>query len=285
MQRKLYLVVRVSAALAVTAACGRYEASPVLPIIPQPIVLSNEVAGANGATLKVTSPALVSPIDNSVVTDSEPMLVWHPVSFTSSSGDASLAYDWEVYDAAGTKVGTQVARATNWAPLGLNRDPRYTWRVRATASYVGNDGTVVDAFGPWSVTQSFITSVVPSRVPASGSLPAGASCSSLIDPFNIVACRRAQFGEQMTHEQILMFEKSVGSDLNKSAIGGGPYGLLRKSVGQVCNGYSCDIICSGSGGGQMQWDILYDSDGVQTPIWKGPRMLPDIRLDVCDVFE
>ncbi|HEX7797833.1 MAG TPA: hypothetical protein VF456_25905 [Vicinamibacterales bacterium] len=283
MQRKLYLVIGVSAVVAVAGACGRPEASPVSPAILKPIVSSNEVAGVNGATLKVTSPTLVSPTDQTVVADAEPMLVWQPVSLTSGSGDASLAYDWEVYDAAGTKVRTEVVRATSWAAQGLNYEQRYTWRVRATASYVGNDGKVVDAFGPWSDTQSFITPVPPPRVPPPGSVPAGASCSSLTDPFKIVACRRAQFGAHMTPDQVVVFLKNVAFDLNKSAIGGGPYGLLRKRAGQICGDYSCDIICSGSGAGQKQWDMLLDSDGAQTPVWSGPHTPPNIRVDACDV--
>jgi hypothetical protein len=254
----------------------------VSPITPKTIVSADEVAGVNGATLKVTSPTLVSPTDHTVVADAEPTLVWQPVSLTSGSGDALLAYDWEVYDAAGAKVRTEVVRATNWVAQGLNYDQRYVWRVRAMASYIGTDGTVVNAFGPWSETQSFITPVSPLPVPTAGSGP-GAPCSSLMQPFDILACRRAQFGAHMTPDQVVVFEKSVASDLNKSAIGGGPYGLLRKSAGQICGGYSCDIICSGLGAGQKQWDILLDSDGVQTPLWNGPHTPPNIRVDACDV--
>jgi hypothetical protein len=282
-QRKLYLVIGVSAVFAVADACGRHEVSPVSPIILKPIVSSKEVAGVDGATLKVTSPALVFPTDDTVVADAEPMLVWHSVSLTSGSGDASLAYDWEVHDAGGTKVRTEVVRATNWVAQGLNYDQRYTWRVRAMASYIGDDGKVVDAFGPWSDTQSFITPVLPPPVPTPGSGPAGASCSSLTEPFKIVACRRVQFDAHMTPDQVVVFLKNVAFDLNKSAIGGGAYGLLRKSAGQICGGYSCDIICSGSGAGQKQWDMLLDSDGAQTPVWSGPHMPPNIRVDACDV--
>jgi hypothetical protein len=209
-------------------------------------------------------------------------LVWQPATLTSSSGDASLAYDWEVYDAAGTKVRTEVVRATSWVAQGLNYEQRYTWRVRATASYVGIDGKVVDTFGPWSDTQSFITPVPPPPVPPPGSGP-GPSCSSLMDPLAIVKCRRAQFGAHMTPDQVVVFLKNVAFDLNTSAIGGGPYGLLRKSAGQSCGGYSCDIICSGSGAGQKQWDMLLDSDGAQTPLWSGPHTPPNIRVDACDV--
>jgi len=48
-QRKLYLVIGVSAVFAVADACGRHEVSPVSPIILKPIVSSKEVAGVDGA--------------------------------------------------------------------------------------------------------------------------------------------------------------------------------------------------------------------------------------------
>ena len=86
MQHKLYLVIGVSAALAVATACGRQGASPVSPSGAKPIVSANEVAGANGATLKVTSPALVSPINDTVLGDAQPTLLCQAVTSTSGSG-------------------------------------------------------------------------------------------------------------------------------------------------------------------------------------------------------
>ena len=52
---------------------------------------------------------------------------------------------------------TEVVSGTSWKALGLNYEQRYTWRVRATASYLGADGKPVDTFGPWSAFGSFIT--------------------------------------------------------------------------------------------------------------------------------
>ena len=156
MQRKLYLVIGVSAALAVAAACGRQGSSPVSPSV-RPMVSVDETAGVNGATLKVTSPALVTPVNDTVVVDAQPTLVCQGVSLTNGSGSVLLAYDWEVYDSAGTKVRTEVVSSTSWKALGLNYEQRYTWRVRATASYPGADGKPVDTFGPWSAFGSFIT--------------------------------------------------------------------------------------------------------------------------------
>ena len=157
MQRKLYAVIGVSAALAVATACGRQGSSPVAPSGARPIVSVDEVAGANGATLKVTSPALVSPVNDTVVADAQPTLVCQPSTPTNGASALAVAYDWEVYDSAGTKVRTEVINGTSWKALGLNYEQRYTWRVRATASYLGTDGKAVDTYGPWSNFGSFIT--------------------------------------------------------------------------------------------------------------------------------
>src|SRR5262245_48785816 len=100
MLRKLYLVVGVSAALALATACGRQGSSPVSPTGTRPIVSVDEVSGVGGATLKVTSPVLLSPINDTVLADAEPTLVCGAVSLTSGAGGVALAYDWEVYDAA-----------------------------------------------------------------------------------------------------------------------------------------------------------------------------------------
>ena len=158
MQQKLYVVIGVSAALAVATACGHQGSTPLSPSGVKPLVSVDEVAGANGATLKVSSPVLVSPGNDSVVADSQPTLVCQPVAPTSGAGtQVAVAYDWEVYDSAGTKVRTEVVNGTSWKALGLNYEQRYTWRVRATASYIGTDGKTVDTFGPWSNSWSFST--------------------------------------------------------------------------------------------------------------------------------
>jgi hypothetical protein len=58
---------------------------------------------------------------------------------------------------ANAAAAASVVSGTSWQVLGLNYEQRYTWRVRATASYLGADGKPVDTFGPWSAFGSFIT--------------------------------------------------------------------------------------------------------------------------------
>ena len=82
---------------------------------------------------------------------------------------------------------------------------------------------------------------------------------------------------------MVSFLRGVAVDLNANGIGGGPFGVLRKSGGSSCNGYSCDIICSGQGTAQQQWDVLGDMEGAQVPGWGGPKTYPDIRVDTCEI--
>jgi hypothetical protein len=87
----------------------------------------------------------------------------------------------------------------------------------------------------------------------------------------------------MSHDQMGTLMHSIARSLNANGIGGGPFGVLRKSGGTNCGGYSCDVICAGSGGGQRQYDVLGDIDGAQNPGWNGPLTAPIIRVDVCEV--
>jgi hypothetical protein len=86
----------------------------------------------------------------------------------------------------------------------------------------------------------------------------------------------------MNSSQIVAFMKAVADALNRNGIPGGRFGLLLKPSGNNCEGYSCDIICSGQGGGQRQWDILTDVEGAQGPMWSE---LPSshIAVRVCEI--
>jgi hypothetical protein len=224
-------------------------------------------------------PGLVSPINNDKVSSQRPtfaftnaprqgspLIVSYVIEISSDSAFATKVAVWQLDERPGPQ---QTFPSAADLPGGV----QLYWHVRAFESPV---------IGPWSAAQSFRTPAPILPTPAPGPAP-GQSCSSQTQPFNVVQCRRAQYGAHMSNDQVVQFEKSVASDLNKSSIGGGPYGLLRKSSGASCGGYACDIICTGQGSGQKQWDILGDSDGAQTPAWNGPNTTPNIRVDSCDV--
>jgi hypothetical protein len=245
---------------------------------------ANESPYSNPADFNVFTPvsfdkpALVSPINNVQLSSPRPtftfadaphqgtpLSVSYAIEVATDSGFGNRLSVWQVDEAPG-----QTSYAS---PADMPPGVQLYWHARAFASPVT---------GPWSDTQSFRTPAPPAPTPAPGPTP-GQPCSNQTQPINIVSCRRAQYTGHMSPDQDVLFEKSVASDLNKSSIGGGPYGVLRKSSGQSCGGYACDIICAGQGSSQKQWDILADSDNTQTPTWNGPSTVPNIRVDTCDI--
>jgi hypothetical protein len=100
----------------------------------------------------------------------------------------------------------------------------------------------------------------------------------------VVQERKAFVDRSMHAADIVTLLKRVAARLNAEHFEGGPFGVLVKTGGTSCNGYSCDIICSGQGDAQRQWDVLTASDpdtGSQTPGWDGP--LPQIAVRPCEI--
>jgi hypothetical protein len=77
--------------------------------------------------------------------------------------------------------------------------------------------------------------------------------------------------------------RGAARELNARGFSEGPFGILRKTGGTNCGGYSCDIICSGQGNAQKQWDVLSDHDGRAEATWSGPHTVPNIRIDTCEI--
>jgi hypothetical protein len=129
------------------------------------------------------------------------------------------------------------------------------WRVRASEG---------SAIGPWSDTAVFRTPppVVVTPTPTPGPGPGG-SCASATSHLGVVECRRKQYGF-MTPDLLNQFLRGVAKDLNAGNFAGGPFGILVKTSGNQCGGYSCDIICSSN---SNLWDVLTDSDATQSPAW------------------
>ena len=223
-------------------------------------------------------PGPVSPINNLRVTTRRPTFT--VTDSDRNTGVGSVSYEFQVaLDQAFTKLITagvveeRPGQTAFVSTVDTAYDIPHFWRARAT------DGDTTSA---WSATQTFLAMVSPGPSPSPSPSPApGGSCTGT-NPQKIVECERAKYGH-MDSDQLLQFEKAVARSLNASGISGGPFGILRKAGGSSCGGYSCDIICSGSGTGQKQWDILGDAEGAQTPAWNGPSTYPSIRVDVCEV--
>jgi hypothetical protein len=222
------------------------------------------------------APAPRAPIANEVVS-TRPEL---SVSNGSSQGPVSTAfYLFQVSSSpsfsnliVNEEAVQQGGETKLVVPAPLSYSATYYWRVRIS------DGQTV---GPWSATETFRTVAAPAPTPgpSPGPTPAPGGSCVLSNGDAIVVCNRNRYG-QMSVEQMLAFLVQSARDLNTAGINGAPFGILKKSGGFNCNGYSCDILCSGNGSSQRQWDVLGDADGIQNPAGfaeiTGPK-----RIDVC----
>ncbi len=244
------------------ANAGRY-ASAVFEVLPKPFL---------GA------PGLVSPVNGERTGSRRPALTVSNADRNAAVGgldyEFQVAGDQSFAALVTTGVVNEGPGQTRFTPAGdLPTDRLHYWRARATDR---------ETTGPWGAAQSFRTPlpVAPAPSPAPGPAPGGPCIAN--NPEAIVQCERAKYGF-MSRSQMASFMRSVAQSLNRNSIGGGPFGILRKTFGSQCDGYSCDVICAGQGNGQRQWDVLGDIDGAQSPGWGGPHTFPGIRVDVCEI--
>lgn len=196
-----------------------------------------------------------------------PGLVSYVIEVSTNSAFSGLIAAWQFPEQSGETKFT----AASPLPAGQS----LYWRVRAFEG--GN-------IGPWSDVGGFSTPAPVVPAGGGGSTGGGGGACTNTSQVGIVTCRRNQFGAHMDAGQVIVFLKGVATDLNKAGTWGTGYGLLRKTNGASCGGYSCDIICQGNTlSTQKQYDVLIDSDGIQGPIWGGPKVDPNIRFDSCDV--
>jgi hypothetical protein len=204
-----------------------------------------------------------SPIANAQLTSASPVFVFTNASRTGPAN--TVAYELHVstsqsFATFNTWMTLEQPGSTTIAAGSMETNTQYYWRVRAF-----DPNANPPAVGPYSDTQAFrTTSAAPAPAPGPG--PSGGSCTGTEE--QIVDCRRHQFPGFMSNSQIVQFLRAVARDLNAAGKPFAPnYGILVKTDGTQCNGYSCDIICAGNGGGQQQWDVLIDVQGSQSPVW------------------
>lgn len=251
---------RIFVVSAVLLAVGCTSA-PQTPLAPAAL-FSTANAGPNGETLKVTAPELISPIGGVELGDLDPPFSWRNATLKYASGAPAFTYDFQALNSDGAVVQSH---SFAQGPGGitsfemtedLDAGAGYTWRVRAR---LGAD------VGPWS-SATFRTA---ERF----------TCAYLgNNPVAIIGCHRERFQAHMAPAEFLEFLRGVAWDFNRVGVAGGPFGVLVKTFGNNCGGYSCDIICSGQGDDQNHYDILIDE---KIPSWGGS--IPDVRADVCEI--
>ena len=130
--------------------------SPSRPPRP-PLGGSDRADAADGSTLKVTAPPLVSPVDGERAEDRRPTLIW-----LNSHGPLRRASAWPTTSRSARRTAVVYSRTVGESPdigahsmdLELDYDTVYSWRVRA---HVGNPDTV----GPWSSWATFLSPTTP----------------------------------------------------------------------------------------------------------------------------
>lgn len=170
----------LATALAVSLA-GCSGSSPS-PLSPSSITETDAAANADGSTLKVTAPTLVSPINGAKVATRRPTFTFENAAGKYST--APLSYRIELLDSGGAFVSAGVVNGgegnTSYIPqtdLALAKD--YQWRVRAELEGVP---------GPYSAVGTFRTPDSASSTPSfSGGGPTGSARSiSLNEAYSII---------------------------------------------------------------------------------------------------
>jgi hypothetical protein len=164
---------RVGICLAVSMAGAACTQTPQLLSTPTAIVGSPTEDAADGSNLKVTPPALVSPVDGARAEDRRPTLVW--LNSNGKYSSIGVAYDIELSTPT-TVVYSQTVGETpdlgaHLIPIDLEFDTVYSWRVRA---HLG------DLFGPWSSWASFVSPARPVATAPTITNTTGAGCAAPI---------------------------------------------------------------------------------------------------------
>jgi hypothetical protein len=146
-------LVRLAAisALSTTMACA--VDTPLTPGIAP----GSTSAPADGSTLKVGAPTLVSPANNAVVQDQRPTLSVNPVTAQFSS--IPLQYEFELQNDTGVPIVRDTVNGTSYQVPALVINTAYRWRARATY----NGGV-----GPFSNTGRFTTPNLTTPTVSSG---------------------------------------------------------------------------------------------------------------------
>ena len=151
---------------------------------------------ADGSTLKVTAPALVSPIDGVRAEDRRPTLLW--LNSNGRYGDVSVAYDIEVSTPAAVVYTRTVGESPNYGAhlidLELDYDIVYSWRMRAHV------GGVPETFGPWSSWTTFLSPSRPTSTAPSGgggNVSTG-GCAAPISPLGAGESRKPRPNDSAT---------------------------------------------------------------------------------------
>lgn len=145
-------VVALWAIVALGVSCSRTPMSS--PTSPSAVAQSVSAANADGSTLKVTAPGLVTPFGDERIDGRRPTMIWQ--NSTGLHAAIGFAYELEVWDNEKVIytmiVGETPSMGTHVFPTDLAYDTAYSWRIRAALE---------NARGPWSDRGNFRTMIAP----------------------------------------------------------------------------------------------------------------------------
>lgn len=145
-------VVALGAIVALGVSCN---STPMSPTALTATEHSVSAANADGSTLKVTAPGLVTPFDSERIDSRRPTMIWQ--NSTGLNGSIGLAYELEIWDSTDKViysmiVGETPGIGTHIYPADLAYDTVYSWRIRAALE---------NERGPWSAWGNFRTMAAP----------------------------------------------------------------------------------------------------------------------------
>ena len=156
---------------------------------------TSATAAADGSTLKVTPPGLVSPVDGVRAEDRRPTIVW-----TNADGKyvgIGVAYDIQVSTPTTVVYEMTVGETPDFGahaiPFDLDYDTVYSWRVRA---HLG------DLVGPWSNWASFLSPTRPVVVATPGGAGPLGSCAAPVSPLGPGETRKPRPNDSRIVQQV-----------------------------------------------------------------------------------
>jgi hypothetical protein len=233
-ENSMHRSVRLLTTLVTPALIAASACSLETPLTPASAA-STSSAAADGSTLKVGAPTLVSPINDTTVAG-RPTLVISPASGQFTSG--SFSYEFELQNDSGVAIDRTTTSGTSWAyPNDLQTNAAYRWRARATQA-----GSV----GPWSGTARFQAPRIVTPTVASSNDEWKAWF------FNLIQVRGV--GPTMTVAALIALDPDLkaASVIQETNSAGQPRGRLYLPTGNPNNLYARSVDL-GNFGGAWQW--------------------------------
>ena len=148
--KKVFLI----AFAAIAVAGVSCSSNPMSPTSPTSSNLGASAANADGSTLKVTAPGLVTPFDTERITSRRPTMVWQ--NSAGLNAGIGLFYELELWDSTQMIYSQIVGETPNTGSHTYNADLAYdrpySWRIRAGLE---------NERGPWSAWGNFVTPFAP----------------------------------------------------------------------------------------------------------------------------